>query len=62
MHKKILRGLLKDERKAPAQYRRLRNEIKTTEERRAVNGIIRDEQRHARIITRLIKHKRAFKD
>ena len=47
--------MLKDEHKAPYDYRRLKAQIKNKTDKRVIAGIIRDEQSHYRKVKKMLK-------
>ena len=44
---------LKDEKRAPAEYKRLLKSIKDPKDRKVIRGIIRDERRHYKLLKRM---------
>ena len=61
MHRKILRRIAADERKAPVDYRKIRKELARAADRRKIDSIIRDERRHFRVVKQLRRSPNAFK-
>ena len=50
---KLMKEMLKDERRAPKEYRMLRAKLKSPADRKVISGIIRQEQSHYRKLTKL---------
>lgn len=46
---------LRDEKKAPKEYRRLLKEIKDPKAKRVIRGIIKDERRHYKLLRKMEK-------
>jgi rubrerythrin len=53
MKTKLLDYLKKDEKKAPVDYRKLKESVHLKSSKKAISGIIRDEQRHRRILKKI---------
>jgi len=53
---KLLKEMIKDESKAPKEYHRLLKEIHKKEDRKIINGIIKQERQHKK---KLLKIKNA---
>lgn len=52
-NKNIYKEMLMDERKAPSDYRKLLKKVKTKHEKDVIGKIIKDEQRHYKLLTKL---------
>ena len=50
---KRLNYLIKDEKKAPIDYRKLLKNLKYKSDKKIVKGIIRDERRHGKLLRKI---------
>jgi rubrerythrin len=51
--KKKLNYLIKDEKKAPEEYRKFKHLLKSKQDKKIVSGIIKDEQRHFKTLRKM---------
>ena len=52
---KLLKAMLKDEKYAPHDYRKIKAKLKSKRDKQIINGIIRQEQAHYRKVKRIIR-------
>lgn len=57
MKKNIYTGMLKDEKKAPGDYYKLMKKVKSPHAKKVIRGIISDERRHFKLLTKLNKRR-----